>query len=196
MLSVGLTGGIGSGKSTVARIFGLLGIPVFDADTASKRLMNEDKVLKDQLINAFGEKVYINGQLDRQYLSGIVFSNPEKLTLLNSIVHPATIQQAKEWISKQKGPYIIKEAALIFESGSQKDLDYVIGVYAPVDLRIQRTMARDNISFEKVQARMNAQMDEKKKMALCDFIIKNDEIQLILPQILSLHDTLTNLAIK
>ena len=190
MLRIGLTGGIGSGKSTVAKIFNVLGIPVYDADAASKRLMNEDKEIKEKLLREFGEGTYLNGILDRKFLSEAVFKNGEKLALLNSIVHPPTIRHAAEWMENQKAPYVIKEAALIFESGSNKDLDYVIGVDAPLNLRIQRTMARDNVSVEKVQARINNQMNEEEKMNLCDFIIKNDEKHSVLEQVLILHEKL------
>ena len=194
MLRIGLTGGIGSGKSTVAKIFTVLGIPVYDADSASKMLMNEDADMKADLIRAFGNETYKDGQLNRPFLSAAVFNNPEKLALLNSIVHPATIRHAGQWMQNQNAPYLIKEAALIFETGSDKDLDYVIGVYAPLDLRIQRTMARDSVSAEMVQARMNNQMNEGDKMALCDFIIKNDEEHSLLEQVLALHEKLIQLS--
>lgn len=196
MLRIGLTGGIGSGKSTVARIFKVLGIPVYDADTASKKLMNEDAEMKKNLIRAFGDETYMDGQLDRSFLSAAVFNHPEKLALLNSIVHPATISHATLWMQSQEAPYVIKEAALIFESGSNKNLDYVIGVHAPLDLRIHRTMARDNTSAEKVQARMNNQMNEEDKMALCDFIIKNDEEHFLMEQVLGLHEKIIQLSVS
>ena len=188
MLRIGLTGGIGSGKSAVAKIFETLGIPVYYADDASKRLMRDDEQLKSQVKNAFGDVAYINGKLNREYLSAQVFNDIEKLTLLNSFVHPATIKDAEQWMQKQKAPYIIKEAALIFESGSQKNLDYVIGVRAPEQLRLQRAMQRDNISSEQVIARMSKQMDEEEKLRLCDFVIVNDEKQLVIPQVISLHE--------
>ena len=194
MLRIGLTGGIGSGKSTVARIFNVLGIPVYDADTASKKLMNEDPVVKKNLINAFGEETYKDEKLNRSFLSAAVFSRPEKLALLNSIVHPATIRNASQWMEIQNAPYLIKEAALIFESGSNKKLDYVIGVQAPLDVRIQRTMARDNVPAEKVLARMNNQMNEEDKMALCDFIIINNEEHSLLEQVIVLHEKLIQLS--
>jgi dephospho-CoA kinase len=190
MLRIGLTGGIGSGKSTVARIFEVLGIPVYTADTASKRLMQENKELVAKIKNAFGEQAYKDGILDRKYLSGTVFANSEKLNLLNSLVHPATIKDAAEWMSKQSSPYSIKEAALIFESGSEKDLDYVIGVQAPLSLRLQRTIDRDHITIEQVKARMNHQMDEDKKMRLCNYVIVNNEQELLIPQVLELHGKL------
>lgn len=188
MLRIGLTGGIGSGKSTVARIFSLLGIPVYDSDSASKRLMTEDEELKKKIIGNFGEASYTNGILNRKYLSEKAFSDPEKAELLNSIVHPATIKDAEKWMKKQQARYIIKEAALIFESGSNKLLDKVIGVSSPISLRIERTMKRSNITFEQVKMRMDLQMNEEQKMGLCDYVLINDEQQMLIPQVLALHE--------
>jgi dephospho-CoA kinase len=190
MLCIGLTGGLGSGKSTVARIFEVLGIPVYYADAASKRLMNDDEKVKAAVEKAFGKEVYSGGRLNRKYLAETVFKDEKKLELLNSIVHPATLRDADEWINRQSVPYIIKEAALIFESGSHKSLDYVIGVKAPLHLRLQRAMKRDNISKEDAMARINRQINEEIKMRLCDFIIVNDEQQLVISQVLALHESL------
>lgn len=194
MLKIGLTGGIGSGKSTVARIFEILDIPVYYADNAAKRLMNTDPALREQIIAAFGAEAYTGGQLNRQYLAQQVFQDEKKLTKLNSLVHPATIYDAENWIAAQASPYAVKEAALIFESGSEKLLDYVIGVSAPQELRIQRTMPRDNISREEVLKRIQQQMDEKLKMERCNFIVYNDEEQPVLPQVIALHRQLLELA--
>ena len=194
MLSIGLTGGIGSGKTTVAGIFKVLGIPVYYADDAAKRLMDEDEKVKAAIENNFSKEAYKDGKLDRKYLSEIVFNNSDKLALLNSIVHPATIKDAHEWIQKQSSPYIIKEAALLFESGSDQKLDHIIGVKAPLDLRILRVMKRDNVSREEILSRMNKQMDEEAKLALCDFIIINDEEQLVIPQVLQLHEKFLQLS--
>ena len=188
MLKVGLTGGIGSGKSTVARIFEVLGIPVYYADDAAKQIMNTDKQLKAALIKNFGEKTYQGEQLNRAYLASVVFADKQKLELLNSLTHPVTIRDANRWILEQTSPYIIKEAALLFESGANKYLDLVIGVYAPAELRIQRAMQRDNTTREGVLQRMSRQMDEEAKMKLCNFIITNDEQQLVTPQVLKLHE--------
>ena len=188
MLRVGLTGGIGSGKSTVAKILEVLGIPVYYADDASKRLMNEDEELKEKLRSTFGDKTYVDGQLDRAYVAAIVFNDPEKLVLLNSIMHPATIKDAEKWMLRQTTPYAIKEAALIFESGSQEYLDKVIGVYAPVAVRIHRVMQRDNVTREEVLSRMNKQIDEDMKMRLCDYVITNNEQELLIPQVIELHE--------
>jgi dephospho-CoA kinase len=193
MLKIGLTSGIGSGKTTVAKVFETLGIPVYYADDAAKELMNKNEVLKQQIIQHFGVQVYENNTLNRKYLAQQVFNNPTQLELLNSLVHPATIQAANNWFAQQTAPYCIKEAALIFESGSQKDLDYVIGVYAPTALRIQRVMQRDNITREEVQQRMDKQIKETIKMRLCDFVITNDEQQLVIPQVLALHEKLLSL---
>jgi dephospho-CoA kinase len=186
MLKIGLTGGIGSGKSIVARVFETLGIPVYYADDAAKRLMSTNENLKESIIKNFGEECYKSGQLDRKQLASIVFNNKEKLKLLNSLIHPATIADANEWMKKQKSAYIMKEAALLFESGADKNLDYVIGVLSPADLRIKRVMQRDGLTEKEVMQRIDQQMDEKEKMKRCDFIITNDEKQLVLPQILEL----------
>lgn len=188
MIKVGLTGGIGSGKSTVAKIFEVLGIPVYYADDAARQIMNSDKQLKAALIKNFGEQTYQGGELNRSYLASIVFADKQKLDLLNSLTHPATIRDANRWIQQQTSPYIIKEAALLFESGANKYLDLVIGVYAPEELRIQRAIQRDNSSREEILQRMRWQMDEDAKMKLCNFIITNDEQQLVMPQVMQLHE--------
>jgi len=188
MLHIGITGGIGSGKSTVAGIFEALGIPVYYADKEAKKLMSEDEALIQSIKENFGERAYVNGELDRGYLASKVFNDTEKLALLNSLVHPATIAAADKWMKAQNAPYVLKEAALIFESESHQYLDFVIGVSSPEELRIRRTMKRDGISREMVQSRMAQQMNEEEKMRLCKYIIINDEQQLILPQVLELHE--------
>ncbi len=190
MLRIGITGGLGSGKSTVARIFETLGIPVYYADDAAKKIMNENADLQKKIKENFGEQSYQNGILDRDHLSSVVFKDPGKLTLLNSIVHPATIADAEKWMTQQQTPYAIKEAALIFESGAYQRLDFVIGVSAPFELRLQRGMERDNLPADAIKERMNKQMDEAEKMALCHFVVHNDETQLLIPQVLKIHETL------
>jgi dephospho-CoA kinase len=194
MLRIGLTGGIGSGKSTVARIFETLAIPVYYADIAAKKLMNENEELTKAIKVQFGNNIYLNGKLNTKALAAMVFNDEAKLSLLNSLVHPATIKDAEDWIEQQTSPYIIKEAALLFESGSNRYLDLIIGVNAPLELRIQRAMARDNITREQVTARINKQMDEEEKLALCDYVIINDEQQMLLPQVLQLHEKFLQLA--
>lgn len=196
MLRAGLTGGIGSGKSTVAKIFEVLGIPVYYADDAAKRLMNEDEELKKNIITHFGKESYINDQLNRSYIASLVFNNKEKLELLNFLTHPATIRDANQWMKRQTSSYIIKEAALIFESGAAEYLDHVIGVFTPAPLRLQRIMQRDKITREEVLQRMNRQIDEEIKMRLCDTVLINDEQQLLVPQVLQLHEKLLALSAK
>ena len=188
MLRVGLTGGIGSGKSTVAKIFEVLGIPVYYADAAARRLMNEDDELKQNIISHFGADSYIDGMLNRSYIASLVFNNKEQLETLNAITHPATIRDANEWMQRQRSSYVIKEAALIFESGSAEFLDHVIGVFAPLPLRLHRIMQRDGTSSEEIMLRMRRQLDEKIRMKLCDSVLINDEQQLLLPQVLALHE--------
>jgi dephospho-CoA kinase len=194
MLRIGLTGGIGSGKSTVASIFEVLGIPVYNADRSAKRLMQEDKLLKEGVVRLFGEESYVNGILNRAWLSQQVFGDPEKTKAINALVHPATIRDAKNWMSMQHAPYAIKEAALLFESGSEKELELVIGVSAPEDLRIQRVMARDGISDDMVRQRMSKQMAEDEKISRCDFVVVNDGHTPLIPQVLALHQKLLDIS--
>lgn len=194
MLKIGLTGGIGSGKSTVAKIFEVLGIPVYYADTEAKRLMNSNEKIKESIMQHFGEATYKNEELDRKYLADIVFNNPEKLELLNALIHPVTIKDAEEWMQRQAAPYSIKEAALLFESGAAENLDFVIGVYAPQALRIKRVIKRDNLSQDEIVKRINRQVNEEMKMKLCDFVITNNEQELLIPQVLKLHQHFISLA--
>jgi dephospho-CoA kinase len=188
MLKIGLTGGIGSGKSAVAGIFNVLGIPVFDADTNAKLVMETDASLSAAIKKLFGEESYLEGKLNRPYIASLVFSDAFKLDQLNALVHPATISAANNWMHEQTTPYVIKEAALLFEAGSAAHLDFIIGVYAPQHIRIKRVMDRDNVTREQVLARMNRQINEEIKMKLCDFVLVNDEQQLLIPQVLRLHE--------
>lgn len=190
MLKIGLTGGIGSGKTTIAHIFEVLGIPVYYADEAAKTLMNEDPELRRQIQELFGPEAYKKEELDRRFLAGLVFSDPEKLHRLNEVVHPATQKDGDRWMSRQKTPYAIKEAALIFEAGLDPSFDYIIGVTAPEPLRISRVIKRDQSSREKVLQRIRQQMDEEEKIKRCDFVIVNDEEQAVLPQVLGVHEIL------
>lgn len=195
MLRVGLTGGIGSGKSTVAAIFEVIGIPVTYADDEAKRLMNEDPGLREAIIRDFGAEAYSGGTLDRKYLAGKVFSDAAKLQLLNSLVHPVTIREGRRWMLEQGAhhPYAIREAALLFESVAAGELDFIVGVYAPPSLRIHRAMQRDTVTREEVLRRMSNQIDEDIKMRLCDAVIRNDETEAVIPQVLALHQRLLTL---
>jgi len=190
ILKVGITGGIGSGKSTVVKVFQVLGIPIYYADDAAKKLMNENELIRMQLQQLFGNETYVDGKLNRKYLSGLVFNDDAKLAQLNAIVHPATIKDAEQWMQQQTTPYAIKEAALIFECGAQAMLDCVIGVFAPEPIRIQRVIKRDGITREEVKARIEKQMDESIKMRLCDYVITNDEKELLIPQVVKIHEAL------
>lgn len=194
MLKIGLTGGIGSGKSTVAKIFETLGIPVYYADAEAKRLMNSSETLKKVIRQNFGEATYENDQLNRKYLAGIVFNNPEKLELLNALIHPVTINDAEQWMQQQSAPYSIKEAALLFESGAAENLDFIVGVYAPQALRIKRVMKRDGLTADEIMKRINRQVNEEMKMKLCDFVITNNEQELLIPQVLKLHQHFSGLS--
>ena len=183
---IGLTGGIGSGKSVVAKIFATIGIPVFNADEEAKRIMQTSPAIKTKLIEQFGNDIYNELGLDKEKLAAIVFNDPFQLQLLNAIVHPVTIQAAKDWAAKQTSPYVIKEAALIFESAAADGLFKVIGVTAPMSLRIQRVMQRDGVSKEQVEARMQHQISDTIKMRLCDFVIENNNQQMVIPQVLEI----------
>jgi len=187
---IGLTGGIGSGKSTVAKVFSTLGIPVFNADACAKELMQNDPVLKQALMSAFGDAVFSNGILDRAYLGQLVFTDPSKLAILNALVHPVTIQAAKNWAAIQTSPYVIKEAALIFESAASVGLTGVVGVFAPLSLRIHRVMKRDNCTKQEVESRMQNQISDSIKMKLCDWVITNDDQLLVVPQVVAIHEKL------
>jgi len=195
MIRVGLTGGIGSGKSTVARILETLGIPVYYADDAAKQIMNTDEGLKQEIRKHFGDASYVDDRLDRKYLAGIVFTNAEKLELLNSLIHPVTIRHSEEWFSRQKAPYAVREAALLFESGASARLDFIIGVYAPQALRIQRVIKRDGLTVEEIKSRMSRQINEEMKMKLCDAVIRNDEQELVIPQVLEVDERLRGLIV-
>jgi dephospho-CoA kinase len=189
MLKIGITGGIGAGKSTVAGIFKVLGAPVFDADATAKNILNSDPQLREQITAAFGSETYKNGLLDKKYLATLFFNNPDQLAKLNALVHPATIAAADNWAYRfADRPYIIKEAALLFEAGTNEGLDYIIGVTAPKELRITRVMARDLVSREEVLSRMQHQLDDTEKMKRCNIVLDNNEKTLLIPQVLALHE--------
>ncbi len=189
MLKVGITGGIGSGKTTVCKVFELLGVPVFYADDVAKSIMYTDPVLKSGIIDAFGENSYTKiGELNRSYISSIVFSDMHELEKLNSLVHPAVFRAFDSWVLDQnEASYVIKEAALLYESDAYKMCDQSILVIAPIETRISRVKARDGISAEDIQLRMNRQFSDAQKLKFADHILHNDEKQLLIPQIIQLH---------
>ena len=192
MLRVGITGGIGSGKSVVCQVFQTLGIPVFNADEAAKYLMEHDTALMNDIQSLLGKGVYVNGKIDRVKVAELVFADRSLLGQLNKLVHPATIAYADDWMEKQTAPYVIKEAAIFFESGSNTEVQAMIGVYAPKELRITRAMNRSNLTWEKVLSIMNNQMDEDEKMGKCDYVITNDDQSAVIPQVLKLHQLFLN----
>lgn len=190
MLKVAITGGIGSGKSLVCQVFKTLGIPIFNADDTSNQLVENNLELKASIIELFGKEAYINGNYNRKFIGNIVFSNTEKLQLLNDLIHPLAIQAAKQWFEEQHAPYAIKEAAILFESNAQQDIDIVIGITAPEAVRIERVMQRTGYNKEEVIKRIALQMPEEEKMAKCDYVIQNDNKTAILPQLLRIHEAL------
>ena len=194
-LHIGITGGIGSGKTTVCRIFETLGIPVYYADDEAKALMTADDELRARLVAAFGAKTYRpDGALNRPYLAGLVFNDAAQLARLNGLVHPAVARHGAAWQAAQTGvPYTLKEAALLFESGSDRALDKVITVHAPEALRLERVMHRDGATAAQVRARMAKQLPETEKLARADYIIHNDGEQALIPQVLAIHRQLIDL---
>lgn len=194
-LQIGITGGIGSGKSLVCKIFSVLGAPVYDADSRAKAIMTTDGILVGQIKKEFGDLAYnANGSLNRSYLSEQIFQNPQQREKLNALVHPRVALDTEQWMDQQKGrAYVIREAALMFESGSYKNLDVSILVTAPDWLRMKRVLQRDpQRSEEAVRKIMEVQMPEEESKKLANFIIENNEAQLILPQIIQLHQQFTS----
>lgn len=192
MIKVGLTGGIGSGKSLVAKIFNKFGVPVYDSDSATKELYITNQELKSELIKYFGDQSYFeNGQLNRKYLGELIFNDKNKLDMINKIVHPFVKIDFEEWLIKnKKAKYIIKEAAILIESGAYKHVDKVIVVTAPLELRIKRVIERDNTTTEEVEKRMNNQLANEKLLTFADYIVENDEENPLLPQLINIQNQL------
>jgi dephospho-CoA kinase len=193
MIKVGITGGIGSGKTTVCKVFELLGVPVYYADIEAKQILDSNLEVKKNIINTFGNSVLNDEEkIDKKKLASLVFNNKENLEKLNSIVHPAVREHFENWLqqhSTQK--YILKEAAILFESGSYKLVDKVIAVVAPLELKISRTMQRDKVTQAEVELRISNQLNDDEKIKRSQFVIYNDEQQLLIPQILNIHDQIT-----
>jgi dephospho-CoA kinase len=192
LLQIGITGGIGSGKSLVCKVFKSLGIPIYDADSRAKWLMVNDKELIDGIKQTFGEGAYTeSGELNREYLAGKVFTDGEQVKLLNGLVHPKVGEDAVEWTMEfmGKNPYVLREAALMFETGSYRFMHKTITVFAPIDLRVARVLKRDPQRDEtQVRAIIGKQMSEEIRQEMADFVIKNDESELLIPQVLKLHE--------
>ncbi|VXD20780.1 dephospho-CoA kinase [Marinoscillum sp. 108] len=188
---VGITGGIGAGKSTVARIFKTLGIPVYDADSRAKWLMNNDRELKEGIVSLFGTEAYDHQQINRTHIARLAFSDQSLLSSLNALVHPAVAKDFDHWAGKQATPYVLKEAALLFESGSYQSLSAIITVTADESLRMRRVLKRDAHRTEQdVKKMMAAQWAEDKKVARSQYIITNDETTAVIPQVLKIHEQL------
>jgi dephospho-CoA kinase len=189
-LQIGITGGIGSGKSLVCKIFHSLGVPVYDADSRAKALMTTDGILINGIKKEFGTLSYhTDGTLNRKHISDAAFGHPEKLEALEALVHPRVAENYSQWVAEQSYPYVIKEAALLFEAGSYRSLDKIIVVSAPEQLRVKRVMARDpHRSEQAVKTIIGKQMPESEKISKADFVVINDESILVIPQVLQLHE--------
>ena len=197
MIKIGITGGIGSGKTTVCKIFNILGVPVYNSDLNARRLTDADPTIIKQISNLFGDEAYItqadenghkNTVLNRKLISGMVFNNKSLLEALNKIVHPVVEIDFMQWARQQCFHYVIQETAILFECGAYKNMDVTVAVTAPLDLRIKRTMQRDGIDEYTVRKRINNQIDEQERISRSDYIIKSDDRHLIIPQILELHN--------
>lgn len=194
MKKVGITGGIGSGKSIVCSIFEKIGIPVFVADTCAKNIMQYHPEIRKLLIDRFGNNVFLNKELNRPYLAQIIFNNFEAISFVNSIIHPVVEKEFEKWCLQYNYlPYVIEEAALLFENGMYKKLDVLITVFAPEALRIQRVLNRDLITSEQVLERIKNQMPDNEKIKLADFVIHNNEQQSVIEQVLNIHQNLLSL---
>lgn len=194
MIVVGLTGGIGAGKSTIATFFKELNVPVYIADNEAKRLMHTSKVVKEKIINEFGEEAYIHNKLNRPFLAAIVFSDKSKLTAINAIVHPSVSNSFKRWTHKQSSPYVIQENAILFENGTSHKFDYIITVTAPLDEKIQRVMLRDTVKRADVLTRINNQISDNEKIESSDFVIHNLDRVSSKKEVLKIHKKLLKLA--
>lgn len=193
MIKVGLTGGIGSGKSTVAKILIAEGVPVYIADEKSKYLLDNDTNVISAVSQEFGREIYISGIADRKLLASIVFDNPERLAKLNSILHPAVERDFEQWAKQYQGvPYVIEESAILFESNAHRNMDFIVTVSAPEEVRIERATRRDNCSREAVAARIKNQMSDQQREQGADFVIVADNKKLLIPQVLELHNKLIN----
>ena len=190
MKRIGLTGNIGSGKTTVASCFEILGIAVFNADKQAKLLMNKDVNLKQSLIAEFGKEVYLDNELNRKYLSKLAFNDDLVLKRLNALVHPVVQEAFEKWSIQQSGAYVIKEAAILFESNTYQSLDATICISCPEEIRLKRILKRDDLSEKDLRQRMSHQWAEEKKISLSDYVITNDDSSLVMPQILSVHSAL------
>jgi dephospho-CoA kinase len=191
MLKIGLTGNIGSGKSIVSEMFSIFGVPVYHADAESKKFLDYSSV-KEEIITLFGDDVIDpHGEIDKKVLASLVFSNEESLKKLNAVLHPLVIDDFSSWCEAfEDRPYVIQEAAVIYESGIANLFNKIIHVSCPKEIALNRVMRRDGITEELVLQRMQFQMDDLKKASLADFVIINDDKEMIIPQVLTIHEKL------
>jgi dephospho-CoA kinase len=191
-IRLGVTGGIGSGKTSVCRVFKVLGIPVYSADPEAKEIMENDKGIIRRINSIAGKDLYSNGSLDRMELAALIFNDNTLLEKVNSLVHPVVFEHFKKWEMEQSSPYVIMEAAILFESGATILVDRIATVVAPLEQRVERVMGRNNLSREQVLERMRNQMEDNERIKLSDYVIYNSEDDMIIPAILKIHqDILT-----
>ena len=188
---VGITGGIGSGKTSICMIFETLGVPVYYSDMRAKQLMNTNSELKAAISDCFGNGIYCNGTLDRRKLAEIVFNDRIALEKINSLVHPAVFRDFEHWHSQQTTPYTIEESAIIFESGIAERFDKIILVTAPENIRIERVCSRDNVAPETVSQRIRNQMPDVEKIPQVDYVIYNDNVEMVIPLVMAIHKSLS-----
>lgn len=188
VLKLGVTGGIGSGKTSVCRVFRVLGIPVFSADPEAKEIMDSNSGIIRRINSIAGKNLYVNGSLDRQELANLIFNDNTLLDKVNSLVHPVVFEHFKRWEKEQDAPYVIMEAAILFESGASKLVDRIATVVAPVEERVERVINRNSLSREQVLERMRNQMDDDSRIKQSDYVIQNSEKDMIIPAILKIHE--------
>lgn len=193
MIRIGITGGIGSGKSTICRAFSVLGVAVYDSDSRARRLMHTNPEVVAAILKLFGDNAYIQGVLNRSYIAEQVFHQPDLREKLNHIVHPAVAKDFDTWAECQQGHYVIEEAAILFESGAYRNMDAVVTVSTPEEQRIRRTCLRDNTDEQSVRQRIAAQMSEEERIDRADYVIVSDDRTPVLPQILKLHEIFSRL---
>jgi dephospho-CoA kinase len=191
-MKLGITGGIGSGKTSVCKVFNVLGIPVFSADPEAQLIMNHDKKIISGINKITGKNLYPDGILDRMGLASLIFNDPDLLSKVNSLVHPAVFEQFKRWTDAQSTPYVIMEAAILFESGATGLVDRVATVIAPIDERVARVTQRNRLTREQVMERIKNQMDDRERIKMSDYVISNSENDMIIPAILKIHEDIIN----
>lgn len=188
MKKIGLTGGIGSGKSIISKCFSSIGVPIYNSDIEAKKLLNRSHAVQEQLISAFGKKIFTNGKIDKKKFSDAIYKNEESLKKSNEIIHPAVKSHFDNWVKiNSKHDYIIKEAAIMYESGSHKEMDKIITVFSPEKIREERLLERPGLTSKTLHKIIESQISEEEKIERSDFTIYNDEVQLIIPQILAIH---------